>query len=39
MDTIRNTSLNRRDFIIGSSALGVAAAAGPRLAWSAEGAS
>ena len=37
MNTNRNPSLNRRDFLIGSSALGVAAATGPRLAWSEEG--
>ncbi len=36
MNTNRSTSLDRRKFLIGSSALGVAAAAGPGLAWSAE---
>ena len=37
MSTQWSTPFNRREFLIGSSALGVAAAAGPRLAWGAEG--
>ena len=32
MNTNKSTPLNRREFLIGSSALGVAAAAGPNLA-------
>ena len=33
MNTIRKTSFNRRAFLQGSTVLGVAAAAGPRLGW------
>ena len=36
MNTTKQTSLSRRSFLQGSTALGVAAAAGPRLAFGAD---